>query len=90
MGLRESGNAACKAGQLRQALDLYWQAARQNPQDFAVFNNISVTALRLGDAREMRERGWDQGSGSNLWQALGVEGGGGCRVTQADGGPWAV
>ncbi len=49
MVLRQQGNEAFKAGQYQQATDFYWQAVGHNPQDYAVFNNISLAALKLGD-----------------------------------------
>lgn len=51
--LRAQGNAAFKAGQLQEALDLHWEAVKANPQDHALFNNISLAALRLGDAKQV-------------------------------------
>lgn len=51
--LRARGNAAFKAGQLQEALDLYWEAVLSNPQDYALFNNISLAALRLGDLKQV-------------------------------------
>ena len=47
--LRQQGNEAFKAGQHQQAIDLYWQAVSKNPEDYALFNNISLAALKLGD-----------------------------------------
>ncbi len=49
MVLRQQGNEAFKAGEYQQAIDFYWQAVCQNPQDYAVFNNISLATLKLGD-----------------------------------------
>jgi hypothetical protein len=54
LGLRQQGNDAYKAGELRQALKLYWKAAQHNPQDYALYSNISLVALKLGDAKEVR------------------------------------
>lgn len=51
--LRARGNAAFKAGQLQEALDLYWEAVMFNPQDHALLNNISLAALRLGDLKQV-------------------------------------
>jgi tetratricopeptide (TPR) repeat protein len=51
--LRARGNAAFKAGQLQEALDLYWEAVIFNPQDHALLNNISLAALRLGDLKQV-------------------------------------
>jgi hypothetical protein len=50
--LRQSGNTAFKEGRLSEALALYYQAASHNPQDHALFNNISLTALRNGDPHQ--------------------------------------
>lgn len=47
--LRQQGNEAFKAGQHQQALDLYFQAVAHNPEDYALFNNISLAALKMGD-----------------------------------------
>lgn len=51
--LRQQGNEAFKAGQYQQAVDFYWQAVGHNPQDYAVFNNISLAALKLGNITEV-------------------------------------
>lgn len=53
LGLRQKGNDAFKAGQLQQALDFYWQAVSHNPQDYALFNNISLVALKKGDVKQV-------------------------------------
>ena len=47
--LRQQGNEAFKAGQHQQALDFYWQAVSHSPEDYVLFNNISLAALKLGD-----------------------------------------
>lgn len=54
MDLRQQGNDAFKAGQLQQALNYYWQAVEHNPQDYALFNNISLVALKMGDPKQVR------------------------------------
>jgi len=53
LSLREKGNDAFKAGKLQKALDSYWQAVQHNPQDYSLFN-ISLAALRKGDAKQVR------------------------------------
>ena len=51
--LRQQGNGAFKEGRLEEALELYWEAASHNPQDYALFNNISLVALKQGDAHQV-------------------------------------
>lgn len=51
--LRQTGNAAFKEGRLSEALQLYHQAAAHNPQDFALFTNISLAALKNGDPQQV-------------------------------------
>jgi hypothetical protein len=55
--LRQQGNEAFKAGQHQQALAFYWQAVSHNPEDYALFNNISLAALKMGDVSQV----WVQG-----------------------------
>jgi hypothetical protein len=55
--LRQQGNEAFKAGQHQEALDFYWQAVGHNPEDYALFNNISLVALKMGDFSQV----WVQG-----------------------------
>jgi tetratricopeptide (TPR) repeat protein len=52
-GLRQQVNEAFKAGQYQQAIDCYWQAVSHNPQDYALYNNISLAALKLGDIEQV-------------------------------------
>jgi hypothetical protein len=51
--LRQAGNAAFKEGRLSEALRLYYQAAGHNPQDYALFNNISLVALKNADPHQV-------------------------------------
>lgn len=46
-------NTAFKEGRLSEALRLYYQAASHNPQDHALFNNISFAALKNGDPHQV-------------------------------------
>jgi len=57
LDLRQQGNTAFKEGRLAEALQLYYRAASHNPQDYALFNNLSLVALRMGDPHEV---GWEQ------------------------------
>lgn len=51
--LRLAGNAAFKAGQLRQALSQYKAAAALNPSDTLLYNNISLVLLKQGHLDEV-------------------------------------
>jgi hypothetical protein len=53
--VRQTGNAAYKAGQLQDALRHYSAAARVDPSDPLLHNNISLVRLKLG---RMNEVGW--------------------------------
>jgi hypothetical protein len=53
LGLRQQGNDAFQAGRLQEALDYYWQAVSHNRQDYALFNNISLVALKKGDVKQV-------------------------------------
>jgi hypothetical protein len=50
---RQSGNTAFKEGRLADALGHYYDAVGHNPQDCALFNNISLAALKMGDPHQV-------------------------------------
>lgn len=52
MELRQAGNTAFKEGRLPEALRLYYEAAGHNPQDYALFNNISLVAVKMGETHQ--------------------------------------
>ena len=51
--LRERGNTSFKGGEYEAAVEHYWAAARLNPQEPALFNNLSLAYLKMGDAKRV-------------------------------------